>query len=100
MTLKQEIDRFAESHSEEEIWQTIGELAKKVLKNFDASKVIEVRDAEHQTVGYFMPCSAISKPDLSDYATFIAVSCYRIAYPPDHYLSAEEFIRIIESGDD
>jgi hypothetical protein len=91
-TLKAEIEQFALNRSESELRIAIGELVKKVFSKNGVSKAVPIHDADDRKVGLLVTEDTLQNPDLSDYATFLAVTRYRIANPPERFLTPEEFL--------
>jgi hypothetical protein len=80
------------NRSESDLRIAIGELVKKVFCRQDDSKAVPILDADDCKVGMFVSEDTMRNPDLTDYPTFLAVMRYRIANPPDRFLTTEEFL--------
>jgi hypothetical protein len=90
--LASEVGRLVENCSEDDVKIAIGELVKKLIPANGSSNGIRIHDAQNKALGLFVPEQAIANPDMSDYQTFLAVTRYRIANPPEKYMTPEEFI--------
>jgi hypothetical protein len=90
--LKTEIGQIVAGCSEADQKILLGELVKKFVTLSGSRKGISLRDSDDKPVGYLLTTEVIENPDLSDYETFLAVTRYRIANPPESYLTPEEFI--------
>jgi hypothetical protein len=97
-TLKSDIAAFMSNHSNDELLIALGELARKLFPNDTSSKGVRLLDADQRAVGLFVPEKAVAQLDMSDYPTFLAVTRYRIANPPERFLTEEEFLSQLGDG--
>lgn len=96
-TLKDEINEFANRHSESDLKLAISELVKRILPKNGSRTAIQIRDGSDKTVGVLLTDEVILNPDLSDYQTFLAIGNFRFANPPERYLTPDEFIARISA---
>jgi hypothetical protein len=75
----------------------LGEMAKRAMARQEPSvPSLFLRDSDNHPVGYFVPQSSLRQRPYQTEEEFIKEAQYRIANPPDRFLTTDEFIALLE----